>query len=351
MKTEYIKLNPDHIDRDALKKGALLLKQGEVVAFPTETVYGLGANALDPRAVDKIFAAKGRPGDNPLIVHVAHPDQAISLTAEISPEAQALMERFWPGPLTLIFPKSPIIPANVTGGLDTVALRMPQHPIALGLIQEAGVPIAAPSANLSGKPSPTEGEHVWADLMGKIPLILDGGEAQLGVESTVLDLTVHPPVILRPGGVTLEEIQRVIGAVYDGQDLQSGETPRSPGMKYTHYAPEADVIIVEGSEQEIAPLIMTNYQRFSQEGKRIALLVAEETAGQLEHQVKPDYLEVLGSRKDLSLVAHRLFSALRHADLYGVDLVLIEAFSDQGLGAAVMNRMRKAAGNQVIKSK
>ncbi|MEN3005677.1 L-threonylcarbamoyladenylate synthase [Dehalobacterium formicoaceticum] len=350
MQTEYIKLDPEHMDKAALKKGALLLRQGEVVAFPTETVYGLGANALDPAGVDKIFLAKGRPGDNPLIVHVAHPGQLKSLVTEIPPGAYALMERFWPGPLTLIFPKSSLVPSNVTGGLNTVALRMPKHPIALALLQEAGVPVAAPSANLSGKPSPTVGEHVWTDLMGKIPLILDGGETQYGVESTVLDLTATPPMILRPGGVTLEEIQEVIGEVRQDPALKENQPPRSPGMKYTHYAPEAEVLIMEGSEQEITSLIVNHYQRLVKTGQKIALLVSEETAQELEHQLVPDYLEILGPRKNLSLVAHRLFSALRHADLHSVDLILIEAFSDQGLGAAVMNRMRKAAGNKVLKS-
>ncbi|MGI6685643.1 MAG: L-threonylcarbamoyladenylate synthase [Bacillota bacterium] len=354
LKTEYVKVDPEKIDQVILKKAGVLLRRGEVVAFPTETVYGLGANALDPDAVQKIFLAKGRPNDNPLIVHVADSAQLRPLVKGISPKAHHLIHDFWPGPLTLIFPKSDLVPKEVTAGLNTVAVRMPKHPVALQLIKEAGVPIAAPSANTSGLPSPTEGKHVLADLKGKVPLIIDGGKTEVGLESTVIDLTVEPPLILRPGGITLEEIKESIGkAAFDpglsnNPDLGNNEIPRSPGMKYTHYSPEADVFIINGPEEDRADKVITVSHRLTKEGKKVALLLSEETGREVGGKVSPCYFEVLGSKNNLSLVAHRLFSSLRHADLHGADIVLIEAFSDQGIGAAVMNRIRKAAGNQVI---
>jgi len=348
MKTEYVKVNPSNLDENVLRKAAALLRHGEVVAFPTETVYGLGANALDAEGVKKIFLAKGRPGDNPLIVHVANTAQLETLVEEIPDKAHALMKKFWPGPLTIIFPKSDLVPEEVTAGLNTVAVRMPEHPVALALIKESGVPIAAPSANISGRPSPTEGEHVLGDLNGKVPLIIDGGETKVGLESTVLDLTVDPPLILRPGGITLEEIKDTIGQADYDPGLKENQAPRSPGMKYTHYSPEAEVFIVEGEEREIVNKIIAASKRFREKGKKTALLLSEETGETIAGQGEFCYIEILGSRKDLSLVAHHLFSSLRHADLHGADIVLIEAFSDQGVGAAVMNRIRKAAGNKVI---
>lgn len=341
-------MNPGNLDKNVLKKAAHLICQGEVVAFPTETVYGLGANALDKEGVKKIFLAKGRPGDNPLIVHVSNLAQMESLVIGISDKAYALMEKFWPGPLTLIFPKSDLVPKEVTAGLNTVAVRMPEHPIALALIKESGVPIAAPSANISGKPSPTEGEHVLRDLNGKIPLIIDGGRSEVGLESTVLDLTVDPPLILRPGGVTLEEIKGIIGAVKYDPGLEENQVPRAPGMKYTHYSPEGEVFIVEGDEKEMAHKISAVSQKYRAEGKKVALLLSEEIGRQFNDYEDYCYIEILGSRKNLSLIAHHLFSSLRNADLHGADIILVEAFSDQGVGAAVMNRIRKAAGEQVI---
>jgi L-threonylcarbamoyladenylate synthase len=348
MKTEYVKVDPENLDRTILSKAGDLLRQGEIVAFPTETVYGLGANAIDPVAVKKIFFAKGRPNDNPLIVHVADVAQLVPLVREVSEKAQALMNKFWPGPLTLILPKSPLVPEEVTAGLPTVAVRMPGHPVALALIKEAGVPIAAPSANISGLPSPTEGKHVLADLDGKVPLIIDGGETKVGLESTVVDVTVEPPLILRPGGITLEEIENIIGQAAFDPGLSQNEPPRSPGMKYTHYSPRADVIIVEGLEHEMAGKVISAFRKLAGEGKKVALLLSEETGREIQGRVTPCYFEILGSKNNLYLVAHRLFSSLRQSDRHGADIVLIESFPDQGVGAAVMNRIRKAAGNQVI---
>ncbi|ATW25990.1 L-threonylcarbamoyladenylate synthase [Candidatus Formimonas warabiya] len=344
METEYIIVDPLKPDQNALKKGARLLQQGEVVAFPTETVYGLGANALDVQAVKKIYLAKGRPSDNPLIVHVADREQLIPLVKEVPEKAYDLIDKFWPGPLTLIFPKSALVPGEVTAGLDTVAVRMPKHPVALALIKEANVPVAAPSANASGKPSPTEGKHVWADLNGKIPLVLDGGATKVGVESTVLDVTGDLPLILRPGGVTREELQSTIGPVEYDPGLTEKKVPRAPGMKYTHYSPEADVVLITGEAKERKEKMKRLFLHLTQEGKKVALLLSEETQKEMTGQIVPYYQEVLGSRQDLSGIAHRLFSAFRNCDLSGAEIILIEEFSHQGMGAAVMNRIRKAAG-------
>ncbi|MGI6065478.1 MAG: L-threonylcarbamoyladenylate synthase [Bacillota bacterium] len=348
METEYIKLNEKKPDREMLKRAAQLLRQGEVVAFPTETVYGLGANALEGAAVKKIFAAKGRPSDNPLIVHISNLDQLPPLVKEIPQAARILMKKYWPGPLTLIFPKSKIIPLEVTAGLDTVAIRMPEHPIAQALIEYAGVPVAAPSANISGKPSPTSGRHVWHDMEGKVAMVLDGGEASVGVESTVLDITSEPPIILRPGGVTFEELKETLGQVEIDRGVGEMEVPRSPGMKYTHYSPAADVFIVARGAQDFPEKIKKLYHSLNAGGKKVAILISEETAGQLGNGIHPHYTEILGSRQDLKEVAHRLFAAFRNADIQGSDIILIEEFPEKGMGAAVMNRMIRAAGNKVI---
>lgn len=348
METEYIKLDRQNPDREMLKRAAQLLRQGEVVAFPTETVYGLGANALEGSAVKKIFIAKGRPSDNPLIVHISNLNQLLPLVKEIPQAAEMLMKKYWPGPLTLIFPKSGIVPREVTAGLETVAIRMPEHPVAQVLIEYAGVPVAAPSANISGKPSPTSGQHVWQDMQGKVAMVLDGGETRVGVESTVLDITRKPPMILRPGGVTFEELQEMLGQVELDQGTGKMKVPRSPGMKYTHYSPEADVFVVARGQQNFSDKFEKAYRSLSAEGKKVAVLISEETEKQMGDGIHPHYLEVLGSRQDLKEVAHRLFSAFRNADHQGADIILIEEFSEEGMGAAVMNRMIKAAGNKVI---
>ncbi|MDD4752557.1 MAG: L-threonylcarbamoyladenylate synthase [Desulfitobacteriaceae bacterium] len=348
METEYIKLDRQNPDRDMLKRAAQLLRQGEVVAFPTETVYGLGANALEGSAVKKIFIAKGRPSDNPLIVHISSLNQLPPLVKEIPQAARALMKKYWPGPLTLIFPKSEIIPPEITAGLETVAIRMPEHPVAQALIEYAGVPVAAPSANISGKPSPTSGQHVWQDMQGKVAMVLDSGETRVGVESTVLDITRKPPMILRPGGITYEDLQETLGQVELDQGTGKMKVPRSPGMKYTHYSPAADVFVVTRGPQSFPGKFEKAYRSLSGEGKKVAVLISEETAQQMGDRIHPHYREVLGSRHDLREVAHRLFSAFRNADHQGADIILIEEFSEEGMGAAVMNRMIKAAGNKVI---
>lgn len=255
METRFVRVDPLAMDERVLESCAGVLRSGGLVAFPTETVYGLGANALMPDAVKRIFEAKGRPQDNPLIVHVSRPEAVPPLVREIPHAAARLMEVFWPGPLTLLFAKSDLVPDVVTAGLDTVAIRMPDHPVAQRLLDAAGVPVAAPSANISGRPSPTTFEATAADLAGKVDVIVDGGPAGIGVESTVLDISGPVPKVLRPGGLSVEELEHVLGRVEVAPEAAAGETPPSPGMKYRHYAPKADVYLAHGSAKEQAQSI------------------------------------------------------------------------------------------------
>ncbi|MFD3446693.1 L-threonylcarbamoyladenylate synthase [Microbacteriaceae bacterium 4G12] len=324
-----------------LEEAAVLLRQKEAVAFPTETVYGLGADATSDEAVAKIFAAKGRPSDNPLIVHIATKDQLLHLVEAVPPVAEKLMDSFWPGPLTLIFPKKDGISEKVTAGLSTVAVRMPDHPIALALIKQANVPVAAPSANRSGRPSPTLASHVYEDLQGKIAGIVDGGATGVGVESTVLDCTTEMPVILRPGGVTKEQLEEVIGQVLLDPGLQDEtQKPKSPGMKYTHYAPKAPLVIVEGTKVFIQQL--ANEKR--NEGYKVGILTTEENLAFYDANV----VLSCGVRSNLATVAAKLYEVLRSFDAHDVDFIYSESFPMQGIGIAIMNRLIKAAGHQVI---
>jgi len=349
MKTKIIKIDPYNIDMDKISYAADILKTGGLVAFPTETVYGLGASALDEAAVKSIFNAKGRPSDNPLIVHVADKTEAAKLTADMPPIAHCLMDAFWPGPLTLVMAKSDVVPGIITAGLDTVAVRMPSHPVALSLIMESGIPVAAPSANTSGKPSPTNAQHVIEDMSGKVDVIIDAGNANVGLESTVLDLTVDPPMILRPGGVTPRQLMKVIGKVDVDPALQNRENvslkPRSPGVKYTHYSPKAQVIVVEGGLDRVVAEINILVKAYKQKGLRVGVLATEQTktcfAG----------AEVIsaGSRAKPETIASNLFNTLREFDKRGVDLILAEAVESSGIGLAVMNRLNKAAGYNIIK--
>lgn len=328
-----------------LIEAAHLLAENEVVAFPTETVYGLGGNAKSDEAVRKIFGAKGRPNDNPLIVHIASMEQLNEITAEIPKLAEILIKEFWPGPLTLILEKKEgVLPNSVTAGLRTVGVRMPDHPVALELIRASGVPIAAPSANTSGKPSPTTAKHVSADLNGKIAGIVDGGPTGIGVESTVLDCTVPVPVILRPGGVTKEEIEAVIGPVTEDAALKNqAVTPKSPGMKYTHYAPNAPLILIEGKREFFQQLV----DQYQAEGKKVAVKVPEEHADNYQ----ADYLVCSGSLANLHSIAAKLYDTLRTFNDLDVDLILAEVYPETGIGQAIMNRLHKAAGHQLIKEK
>ena len=325
-----------------ISQAAKLLKENQVVAFPTETVYGLGANACSDEAVQKIYQAKGRPSDNPLIVHIASVSKLDEIAMNVPDYAYQLIDQFWPGPLTLILPKKgDQLSTLVTAGLDTVGVRMPNHPIALALIQEADVPVAAPSANQSGKPSPTYASHVFHDLNGKVSGIVDGGATGIGVESTVLDCSTAIPTILRPGGVTREQLQEVIGEVNLDQALiEDGHAPKAPGMKYTHYAPNVPLILVNGSRDFFQQLI--NQQQ--SEGKRVGVLTTEEGVETLI----ADKVIACGSRNDLDSVAAQLFNVLRRFDEEDIDVIFSESFPQTGVGEAIMNRLRKAAGNHVI---
>lgn len=348
-----------------LQRAAELLRRGEAVAFPTETVYGLGANALDAAAVDKIFKAKGRPSDNPLIVHIAHREQLNQLVAEIPPIGNQLMDRFWPGPLTIVMSRRAGVPDGVTAGLSTVGLRMPDHPVAIALLEKAGVPVAAPSANRSGRPSPTTASHVLEDLAGKIAAVVDGGATGVGVESTVVDVTVDPPMILRPGGVTREMLQKAIGKVQvdpslerqgGGSDLDplladhdrahgiQDFVPRSPGMKYTHYAPKAEMWIVQGDVDEQMGVIQSLVDKSRAEGIKTGVLTTDEN----RNAYRADAILSCGTRGNLETVAAGLFAALREFDQTEVACIYAESFPEQGIGAAIMNRLRKAAGDRII---
>ena len=336
-----------------LAQAARLLREGALVAFPTETVYGLGANALDENAVRHIFAAKGRPADNPLIVHIADRSELHGLVASVPDVALRLMDAFWPGALTLLFRKSSLVPDVVTAGLDTVGVRMPIHPVALELIRQAGVPVAAPSANRSGRPSPTTAAHVWEDMQGRIPMIVDGGACQVGVESTVLDVTVEPPMILRPGGVTRVRLERVIGRVALDPAL-TGEAvrPRAPGMKYTHYAPKAPMTLYVGNPAAVEARILEDATRGIAQGKRVGILCTHETKQTYLEHLQPLSGEMAalsaGRRGDPRSVAAGVFSALRRFDDEHVDIILAEGHDEGGVGHAVMNRLRKAAGGHIV---
>ena len=334
-------------DAQALEAAATILKQDGLIAFPTETVYGLGANALRPAAVQRIFAAKGRPADNPLIVHIESPAAAEPL-AWVDARAKALMAAFWPGPLTLLLPKKPIIPPETNAGLDNVALRMPDHPVALALLKAAGVPIAAPSANRSGRPSPTTAQHVLDDLSGVIPLILDGGACSVGLESTVLDLTSATPTIVRPGGITLEMLAPFLPdvAVADSvmRPLQAGEKAVSPGMMYRHYAPKGKLTLFKGEPDAVASAIKRLYQQAAAAGKQVCILAFTENIARYSgFDTHP-----IGSLERPETIAHSLFSALRHMDDAGMDVILCEAVATDGIGLAIMNRMCRAASFHVL---
>jgi len=351
-RTRYCQVNPGQPAPQVISLAARILRRGGLVAFPTETVYGLGANALAEKAVAKIFAAKGRPPDNPLIVHVGYRRQVAELVSEIPPQAELLMRRFWPGPLTLVLPSNGRVAAAVTAGLDTVAVRMPRHPVALALLRVARLPVAAPSANLSGRPSPTLGRHVLQDLRGRVDLILEAGSTEVGVESTVLDLTVRPPMVLRPGGVTVEELEETIGEVRldptvreaPGADL----LPRSPGMKYRHYAPRAPLYIVQGEPEAVRQRLAALAGEAVAKGRRVAILASDEAAAFYRERVKPHLVECLGPRSDPAQAAARLYASLKSCDRHGADVIFAEAWPEEGLGLALMNRLRKAAGYHVI---
>lgn len=345
METKRSYIDGVHPELELLKEGAEWLRSGELVAFPTETVYGLGANALDASACMKIFEVKGRPQDNPLIVHVSDRAMVNSLVEGWTPEAELCVQHFWPGPLTLVLPKTTLVPDVVTAGLLNVAVRMPSHPVALRLIEETGVPIAAPSANLSGKPSPTIGSHVWRDMKGKIPLILDAGACQVGLESTVLDLSGEVPTILRPGGITKEQLEEILGEVRLYTPMQN-QIPRAPGMKYRHYAPQGDMKVIVGLQERVIQRMGQEIQKGHARLKRVGVLCTLESAPFLHYRL-PDLLFVLGSRNRPEEVASNLFEGLRLCDERGMNIIIAEGIQEGGLGTAVMNRLQKASGHRI----
>nr|WP_132995681.1 L-threonylcarbamoyladenylate synthase [Sporanaerobacter acetigenes] len=335
-------------EKDIIEAGAKLIKNGGVVAFPTETVYGLGANAFCEEAIDKIFIAKGRPQDNPLILHVSSIDEVYPLVEKVDENMKMLMEKFWPGPLTIIFKKSSKVSKKLTGGLSTVAIRMPRNKIALELINSSGVPIAAPSANTSGRPSPTEASHVVEDMYGKIDMIIDGGSTGVGVESTVLDMSEEVPTILRPGGVTLEDLLQIFSEVkYDQSIISDDENivPKSPGQKYKHYAPKAKMIVFTGDVKTISKNIKSQVKSLTLEGKKVGIMATEETKDEYNEGI----VLVVGSRSDKDTIARNLFKVLRQFDELNVDMILAEGVDTEEIGRAIMNRMKKACGGDIRK--
>lgn len=347
METKRVNINAQNPEQDRLEEAAQLIREGQLVALPTETVYGLGANAMDANACKEIFRVKGRPQDNPLIVHVADLEMVKGLVENWPPQAAICAKEFWPGPLTIVLEKTAFVNDVVSGGLGTVAIRMPKHPVALQLIQKAGVPIAAPSANLSGKPSPTNGNHVWKDLRGKIPMILDGGVCTVGVESTVLDLTGEVPTILRPGGITKEQLEEVLGKVAVDRPSEN-QAPKAPGMKYRHYAPKGDLTLLIGKRANILRKMNEEIRKGQARLKKVGILCTLESASDLHCQL-PDLLFVLGSENNPKEVAGNLYEGLRLCDEQGINIILAEGVSESGLGFAIMNRLLKASGQKVIR--
>lgn len=348
METQIIKINKENLDSIEMDEAGKLIAAGELVAFPTETVYGLGGDALDPEAAHKIYAAKGRPSDNPLIVHIAEYEDMYRVGRNIPPQAKLLADAFWPGPLTMIVEKSDNVPYATTGGMDTVAVRMPNHPVALALIRKSGCLIAAPSANTSGRPSPSKASHVAEDLSGKIAMIIDGGEVSIGIESTIIDLTEKTPMVLRPGYITPKMLSDVLGeeVIIDPGIIAADDTrkPKAPGMKYKHYAPKADMIIVDGQKDAVISVINAKIAKAKEAGQKAAVIATEET----KDKYNADIVLSIGSRSDEDTIAQHLYTILRECDELNVEAIYSESFSTPRIGQAIMNRLLKAAGHQVI---
>ena len=349
MKTRLVKVDNANPDIKVLEEAAQILRNGGLVAFPTETVYGLGANGLDGEACKRIYEAKGRPSDNPLILTIGDISGLYPIVSRVTDNAKKIIDEFWPGPITLVLPKADCVPETVTGGLDTVAVRYPSNKIARELIKTAGIPVAAPSANSSGKPSPTRASHVEFDLSGKIEMIIDGGAADWGLESTILDVSEDRPVLLRPGAVTKEMIEEVVGeidvdpAVYlkPGKDI----VPKAPGMKYKHYSPSAKVILVSGNVDDVVKTINEKAAEDSAKGLKVGIMATEQTKDRYEN----GSVLVVGDRNKPETIGANLFKMLRKFDFIGTDIVYSEVFDEGGEGTAIMNRLNKAAGFNYIK--
>lgn len=352
MNTIIRKTDVENIDMDIIKEAGDVIRHGGLVAFPTETVYGLGADGMDATASAKIYAAKGRPSDNPLILHIADLETLDKIASEIPKKAKLLMDKFWPGPMTLIFKKKAEVPYGTTGGLETVAVRYPEHPVALELIKAAGTPIAAPSANTSGRPSPTKAEHVIEDMDGKIDMILDGGQVGIGIESTIVDVTQDIPMILRPGYITKAMVEEVVGEVSVDKVVQAKSieelggdyAPKAPGMKYKHYAPKAELTMFEGDVNKVIEVINRKTAEDERDGEKVGIIATDES----KHLYKSGRVVSIGSRKDEESIARGLYGILRDFDDMGVDIIYSETFYDDNLGQAIMNRLIKAAGYKII---
>jgi len=349
MDTLICQLNEQNINHQWVRKAGAILAGGGLVAFPTETVYGLGADALNDAAAAKIYLAKGRPSDNPLIVHIAEIEALTEVALDVPPGAYQLAKAFWPGPLTMILNKSDRIPLSTTGGLDTVAVRMPSNPLALAIIKESGTYIAAPSANISGKPSPTSAGHVIDDLNGKVDMIIDGGTVAIGIESTIIDLTGSIPMILRPGMITREMLSFVLGEVAVDAAIATPEasgrgSPKAPGMKYKHYAPAGELILIEGDETAVIKNINQLVREREEEGFKTGVIATDETLAAYHCQNKIS----MGSRLDYKTIAHHLYDTLRTFDALDVDYIYCESFNGKDAWQAIMNRLLKAAGYQLI---
>ena len=347
METKVAIIKDIENDVNYINEAAIIIKNNGIVAFPTETVYGLGANALDSEAVSKIFKAKGRPQDNPLIVHVSNRDIS-SLVLNVPEVAKKLMDKFWPGALTIILEKNSIIPDVTSAGLSTIGIRMPNNEIALKLIELSNTPIAAPSANISGRPSPTEVGRCIEDLSGKVDYILGGNRSEVGVESTIVDCTVNPPLVLRPGGITLEMLREVHSGINIDEAIKGKPSddlkPKAPGMKYRHYAPKAKVKIIKGNKEKTIDKIKEIVENYIEKSKKVAILCTEEN----KNEFPKGKIISLGSELKLDDIARNLFETLRTCDDLGVDYILCEAFEEKGVGVAIMNRLNKAAGFDII---
>lgn len=348
MRTIVVKVNTIQPNPEAIFEAGQIIQKGGLVAFPTETVYGLGGDALNPNSSRKIYEAKGRPSDNPLIVHIASISDLSKIAVDVPKEAYDLAAAFWPGPLTMILHKSSVVPKETTGGLDTVAVRMPVNETALDFIKAAGGFVAAPSANRSGKPSPTVAKYVIEDMYGFVDMIIDGGESTIGLESTIVDLTVTPPMVLRPGFITVEQLREILPDItVDVTTLSndSGEAPKAPGMKYRHYAPKADMTIVSGKSEDVIKYVNEKIYEAKGNGLKTGIIATDETM----YRYGADSLKSLGARTDEKSLARNLFRILREFDDEAVDIVFAESFENTGINQATMNRMLKAAGHKEVK--
>ena len=347
METKWIEIDENRIDKEAVRQAGCIIRDGGLVAFPTETVYGLGGDALNKESSKKIYAAKGRPSDNPLIVHICKWEDLEKIEKKIPDSARALADAFWPGPLTMIFEKSDLVPMETTGGLSTVAVRYPSHKTALAFIEAAGGYVAAPSANLSGRPSPTEGKYVYEDMNGRIEMILDGGLVGIGLESTIVDLTEEIPVILRPGYITEGMLLKVLGEVKSDPtilNVAANVAPKAPGMKYKHYAPKGELTIVSGEMDKVVDTINDLVKEAMEKGLKTGVIGTDETISKYHADSKKS----VGKRLDEASIARRLYQILREFDDEDVQILYSEAFDETGVGQAIMNRLLKAAGHKVL---